>query len=141
MGKPFFFLLNLSFLQNGKNSKICVDMADVDLFWQNSLSPECFFFQILIWKEGLYQVLMAFHKILPLYFCLLLRRGNHKIFIALFFYPRGYASRAGLTIKISFSRNSSQNLQTKMFQNKNLHLKWFPNEYLHMKIYLMSTNS
>ena len=28
---------------------------------------------------------MAFHKILPLYLFLLLRRGNHKIFIALFF--------------------------------------------------------
>ena len=57
----------------------------MEIYFGKIVSVLKVFFQILIWKEGLSQVLMAFHKILPLYLFLLLRRGNHKIFIALFF--------------------------------------------------------
>ena len=39
------------------------------------------------------------------------------------------------------SRNSSHNLQTKMFPNKYLHLKWFTNEYLHCNQTIDLTNS
>ena len=55
-----------------------------------------------------------------------------------YFYPRAMAPERVLPLSFFFSfRNSSHNLQTKMFPNKNLHLKWFTNEYLHMKIYQM----
>ena len=49
------------------------------------------------------------------------------------FYPQAMAPERVLPLRFSFffsSRNSSHNLQTKMFPNKNLHLKWFTNENL-----------